>query len=179
MRCYHTIPPSRASCATISSRGRWLIANRALLHFELIPFAPHPHFCSYHMKLFHEEATQYYVKCTHLFHYEPAQCPALLLVSKTDPVGTEKANNRLRSIWESVGVKVSCVHPFRKMTYAYRLCLLYRRHRSSAGISHLTLATSTSIGTSISSCCSLTFVPSTCRCTIVRLSSNDPATSQL
>ena len=119
MRCYHTIPPSRASCATISSRCRWLIANRALLLFELIPFAPHPHFCSYHMKLFHEEATQYYVKCTHLFHYEPAQCPALLLVSKTDPVGTEKANNRLRSIWESVGVKVSCVHPFRKTTYAY------------------------------------------------------------
>uniref|UniRef100_A0A182XC94 Uncharacterized protein n=1 Tax=Anopheles quadriannulatus TaxID=34691 RepID=A0A182XC94_ANOQN len=64
-------------------------------------------YINYHMKLFHEEATQYYVKCTHLFHYEPAQCPALLLVSKTDPVGTEKANNRLRSIWESVGVKTS------------------------------------------------------------------------
>ncbi|XP_052888901.1 uncharacterized protein LOC128297316 [Anopheles moucheti] len=64
-------------------------------------------YINYHMKLFHEEATQYYVKCTHLFHYEPALCPALLLVSKTDPVGTEKANNRLRDIWESVGVKTS------------------------------------------------------------------------
>ncbi|XP_049290091.1 uncharacterized protein LOC125767499 isoform X1 [Anopheles funestus] len=64
-------------------------------------------YINYHMKLFHEEATQYYVKCTHLFHHEPALCPALLLVSKTDPVGTEKANNRLRGIWESVGVKTS------------------------------------------------------------------------
>uniref|UniRef100_A0A182MNN9 Uncharacterized protein n=1 Tax=Anopheles culicifacies TaxID=139723 RepID=A0A182MNN9_9DIPT len=64
-------------------------------------------YINYHMKLFHEEATQYYVKCTQLFHYEPALCPALLLVSKTDPVGTEKANNRLRDIWESVGVKTS------------------------------------------------------------------------
>ncbi|XP_053679125.1 uncharacterized protein LOC128730117 [Anopheles nili] len=64
-------------------------------------------YITYHMKLFEEEATQYYVKCTHLFHYEPAQCPALLLVSKTDPVGTETANRRLREIWESVGVKTS------------------------------------------------------------------------
>ncbi|XP_035901560.1 uncharacterized protein LOC118507299 [Anopheles stephensi] len=64
-------------------------------------------YINYHMKLFHEEATQYYVKCTRLFHYEPAPCPALLLVSKTDPVGTEKANNRLRGIWESVGVQTS------------------------------------------------------------------------
>uniref|UniRef100_A0A182QHZ7 Transmembrane protein 53 n=1 Tax=Anopheles farauti TaxID=69004 RepID=A0A182QHZ7_9DIPT len=64
-------------------------------------------YINYHMKLFHEEATQYYVQCTHLFHHEPAPCPALLLVSKTDPVGTETANNRLRGIWDSVGVKTS------------------------------------------------------------------------
>ncbi|XP_058170181.1 uncharacterized protein LOC131285344 [Anopheles ziemanni] len=64
-------------------------------------------YMTYHLKLFHEEATQYYVKCTHLFHHEPARCPALLLVSKTDPVGTEKANLRLRGIWDSLGMKTS------------------------------------------------------------------------
>uniref|UniRef100_A0A182IZ10 Uncharacterized protein n=1 Tax=Anopheles atroparvus TaxID=41427 RepID=A0A182IZ10_ANOAO len=64
-------------------------------------------YMTYHLKLFHEEATQYYVKCTHFFHHEPALCPALLLVSKTDPVGTEKANLRLRAIWDALGMKTS------------------------------------------------------------------------
>ncbi|XP_035786302.1 transmembrane protein 53-A-like [Anopheles albimanus] len=64
-------------------------------------------YISYHLKLFHEEATQYYEHCTHLFHHEPAQCPALLLVSKTDPVGTETANRRLCGIWESIGLKTT------------------------------------------------------------------------
>ncbi|XP_052873487.1 uncharacterized protein LOC128278798 [Anopheles cruzii] len=64
-------------------------------------------YINYHLKLFHDEATQYYVKCTQLFHHEPARCPALLLVSKTDPVGTETANRRLCGIWESVGVKTT------------------------------------------------------------------------
>ncbi|ETN66661.1 hypothetical protein AND_001554 [Anopheles darlingi] len=64
-------------------------------------------YITYHLKLFHEEATQYYEHCTHLFHHEPAQCPALLLVSKTDPVGTETANRRLCDIWESIGVKTT------------------------------------------------------------------------
>lgn len=61
---------------------------------------------SYHLKLFHEEATQYYEKCNKLYFNEPAHCPALLLVSKTDPVGTEAANRRLMATWESIGIKV-------------------------------------------------------------------------
>ncbi|XP_001870294.2 uncharacterized protein LOC6054370 [Culex quinquefasciatus] len=64
-------------------------------------------YITYHLKLFHEEATQYYEKCNRLYFYEPARCPALLLVSKTDPVGTEAANRRLMATWDSVGVKTT------------------------------------------------------------------------
>ncbi|XP_050091146.1 uncharacterized protein LOC126574805 [Anopheles aquasalis] len=64
-------------------------------------------YASYHLKLFHEGATQYYEHGTNLFHHEPAQCPALLLISKTDPVGTETANRRLCAIWESIGLKTT------------------------------------------------------------------------
>ncbi|XP_065089429.1 transmembrane protein 53-like [Ochlerotatus camptorhynchus] len=64
-------------------------------------------YITYHLKLFHEEATQYYEKCNNLYFYEPARCPALLLVSKTDPVGTESANKRLMEAWETVGVKTT------------------------------------------------------------------------
>ncbi|EAT39479.1 AAEL008742-PA [Aedes aegypti] len=64
-------------------------------------------YITYHLKLFHEEATQYYEKCTKIYFYEPAICPALLLISKTDPVGTEAANKRLMAAWESIGIKTT------------------------------------------------------------------------
>ncbi|XP_050089953.1 uncharacterized protein LOC126574060 [Anopheles aquasalis] len=64
-------------------------------------------YLSYHLKLFHEEATQYYKKSTHMYHYEPLQCPALILVSKSDPIGAEAPNKRLSDIWESKGVKTT------------------------------------------------------------------------
>lgn len=64
-------------------------------------------YITYHLKLFHEEATQYYEKCNKLYFNEPAHCPALLLVSKTDPVGTEAANRRLMATWESIGIKTT------------------------------------------------------------------------
>ncbi|ETN66659.1 hypothetical protein AND_001555 [Anopheles darlingi] len=64
-------------------------------------------YLTYHMKLFHEAATQYYQKSTYMYHYEPVQCPALVLVSKSDPIGAEAPNKRLCGIWESKGVRTT------------------------------------------------------------------------
>ncbi|XP_058463410.1 uncharacterized protein LOC131437824 isoform X1 [Malaya genurostris] len=64
-------------------------------------------YLTYHLKLFHEEATQYYQKCTKQYFNEPARCPALLLFSKTDPIGTESANRRLMAMWDSIGMKTT------------------------------------------------------------------------
>lgn len=59
----------------------------------------------YHMKAFHEPATSHYIRSSQMFHTNLLRCPALFLVSKTDPVGTELANGRVRDSWESSGVK--------------------------------------------------------------------------
>lgn len=59
----------------------------------------------YHMKAFHEPATSHYIRSSQMFHTNLLRCPALFLVSKTDPVGTEVANGRVRDSWESNGVK--------------------------------------------------------------------------
>ncbi|XP_055532294.1 uncharacterized protein LOC129722675 [Wyeomyia smithii] len=64
-------------------------------------------YLTYHLKLFHEEATQYYEKSASNFYNDPAQGAALFLVSKTDPVGTESANRRIISQWESIGIKTT------------------------------------------------------------------------
>ncbi|XP_055627981.1 uncharacterized protein LOC129769624 [Toxorhynchites rutilus septentrionalis] len=59
----------------------------------------------YHMKTFHESATSHYIRSSQMFHTNLLRCAALFLVSKTDPVGTEVANGRVRDSWESNGVK--------------------------------------------------------------------------
>lgn len=59
----------------------------------------------YHMKAFHEPATSHYIRSSQMFHTNLLRCPALFLTSKTDPVGTELANGRVRDSWESSGVK--------------------------------------------------------------------------
>ncbi|XP_062560468.1 transmembrane protein 53-A-like [Armigeres subalbatus] len=64
-------------------------------------------YITYHLKLFHEEATQYYEKSAKLYYNEPVNCPALFLISKTDPVGTETANKRVMAAWETVGIKTT------------------------------------------------------------------------
>lgn len=59
----------------------------------------------YHMKAFHEPATSHYIRSSQMFHTNLLRCPALFLCSKTDPVGTELANGRVRDNWEINGVK--------------------------------------------------------------------------
>ncbi|KAF2904537.1 hypothetical protein ILUMI_01638 [Ignelater luminosus] len=60
----------------------------------------------YHMKTFDKVATCHYVRSSQLFHSDLVKAPALLLISKTDPVGAEKSNLRLKEDWENLGIKV-------------------------------------------------------------------------
>lgn len=58
------------------------------------------------MKAFHRQATHYYIRSSQIFHTASVRVPALLFVSKTDPVGTVTSNLNLRDNWESLGMKV-------------------------------------------------------------------------
>lgn len=63
-------------------------------------------FVDYHMKTFHQQATQYYIRSSQVFHSASVlRVPALIFVSKTDPVGAVTSNLNLRDAWESLGIK--------------------------------------------------------------------------
>ena len=62
-------------------------------------------YLEYHMKTFHLQATQYYIRSSQVFHSSSIRVPALLFISKTDPVGTVPSNLSLRDTWESTGIK--------------------------------------------------------------------------
>ncbi|XP_058794005.1 uncharacterized protein LOC131665854 [Phymastichus coffea] len=62
-------------------------------------------YLEYHMKVFHKQATQYWIRSSQLFHLNLVRSPALFLVSKTDPVGSLESNMRVRDSWESLGTK--------------------------------------------------------------------------
>lgn len=64
-------------------------------------------YLEYHMATFYKQATQYYIRSSQLFHTNLVHSPALFLVSKTDPVGALKCNQRVRDSWDSLGVQVS------------------------------------------------------------------------
>lgn len=60
----------------------------------------------YHLKTFHEAATQHYLRSSQMFHTNLIHAPALFFVSKTDPVGAELSNIRVRDSWISMGMNV-------------------------------------------------------------------------
>ncbi|EZA50570.1 hypothetical protein DMN91_004143 [Ooceraea biroi] len=62
-------------------------------------------YLEYHMKTFHQQSTQYYIRSSQVFHTASVRVPALLFVSKTDPVGAITSNLVLRDAWESIGIK--------------------------------------------------------------------------
>lgn len=62
-------------------------------------------YLEYHMATFHKQATQYYIRSSQLFHTNLVHSPALFLVSKTDPVGALKCNQRVKDSWDSLGVE--------------------------------------------------------------------------
>jgi len=61
----------------------------------------------YHMKTFHEAATQHYIRSSQLFHTNYIHAPALFILSKNDPVGAEASNRRVADSWISNGVNVT------------------------------------------------------------------------
>lgn len=62
-------------------------------------------YLEYHIKTFHQQATQYYIRSSKIFHSDSLRVPALFFVSKTDPVGTIPSNMSVRDNWESAGVR--------------------------------------------------------------------------
>lgn len=58
------------------------------------------------MKTFHDEATAHYEVASQRFHSTLLRSPALLLFSKTDPIGTEESNKKAHENWEKLGLKV-------------------------------------------------------------------------
>jgi hypothetical protein len=72
------------------------------------------HYCfRYHMKTFRDAATVHYEVASQTFHSTLLRSPALMLFSKTDPIGTEESNKKAYENWEKLGLKVSsCNHHF-------------------------------------------------------------------
>ncbi|KZC12615.1 PREDICTED: transmembrane protein 53 [Dufourea novaeangliae] len=62
-------------------------------------------YLEYHLKTFHKQSTQYYIRSSQLFHTNLVHTPALFFISKTDIVGTLTSNFRVRDRWDTLGVK--------------------------------------------------------------------------
>lgn len=60
----------------------------------------------YHLKTFDKVATRHYVRSSQMFHTNMARAPALMILSKTDQIGAESSNQRVRESWESMGMRV-------------------------------------------------------------------------
>uniref|UniRef100_A0A1B6EEE2 Transmembrane protein 53 n=1 Tax=Clastoptera arizonana TaxID=38151 RepID=A0A1B6EEE2_9HEMI len=81
-----------------------------------LPLAVFPHnkFCkavlrkyiTFHLKTFHNAATCHYLAASELFHNNLIKCPALLLVSKSDPIGSIISNEAIRKKWTNNNIKV-------------------------------------------------------------------------
>jgi hypothetical protein len=59
------------------------------------------------MKTFHDAATAHYEVASQRFHSTLLRSPALMLFSKTDPIGTEESNKKAHENWDKLGLKVS------------------------------------------------------------------------
>lgn len=60
----------------------------------------------YHMKTFHKVATCHYIRSSQMFHTTVVKAPALFLLSKSDPVGAFRSNERVKDSWVSMGMEV-------------------------------------------------------------------------
>ncbi|XP_046401839.1 uncharacterized protein LOC124167842 [Ischnura elegans] len=77
-----------------------LFPNQNMLQNALESYA------KYHMKVFYEKATQHHIRASQLFHSAAIRSPALLLFSKSDPIGTATANIALYKEWKDLGMQV-------------------------------------------------------------------------
>ncbi|XP_045478994.1 uncharacterized protein LOC123683995 isoform X1 [Harmonia axyridis] len=63
-------------------------------------------YIQYHMRTFNKVATRHYIRASQMFHTNLIKCPAQIFISKTDPIGAEASNMRVKESWENMGVKV-------------------------------------------------------------------------
>ncbi|KAG5882633.1 hypothetical protein JTB14_001823 [Gonioctena quinquepunctata] len=61
----------------------------------------------YHMRAFDKVATVHYVRSSQMFHTNLVHAPAQYFLSKSDPIGAEESNMRVRECWENMGIQVS------------------------------------------------------------------------
>lgn len=71
------------------------------------------------MKTFHDAATVHYEVASRTFHSTLLRSPALMLFSKTDPIGTEETNKKVYENWEKLGLKVSSLDHDTCSSYHY------------------------------------------------------------
>ncbi|KAG5679530.1 hypothetical protein PVAND_009091 [Polypedilum vanderplanki] len=69
--------------------------------------APLRNYMIYHLKTFHDAATQHYIRSSQMFHTNFMRAPALFITSKNDPVGAESSNRRVADTWISNGVNLT------------------------------------------------------------------------
>ncbi|XP_031765100.2 uncharacterized protein LOC113512027 [Galleria mellonella] len=62
-------------------------------------------YMEYHLRTFHDVATSHYIRSSQLYHSNPCRAPALILLSKSDPVGAERSNRIVHDGWVKLGVK--------------------------------------------------------------------------
>nr|CAD7403406.1 unnamed protein product [Timema cristinae] len=84
---------------------------RAIFQRNLVLQATAEKYIRYHMRTFHNAATQHYIRSSQMFYTNLVRAPALFLLSKTDPIGTEENNKRVWESWESLGVKTRNQYP--------------------------------------------------------------------
>ncbi|CAH1174141.1 unnamed protein product [Phaedon cochleariae] len=61
----------------------------------------------YHMRTFDKVATVHYIRASQMFQTNLVRAPAQIFISKTDPIGTEESNLRVRETWENMGIQVN------------------------------------------------------------------------
>ncbi|XP_050502689.1 transmembrane protein 53-B isoform X2 [Diabrotica virgifera virgifera] len=61
----------------------------------------------YHLKTFDKTVTVHYVRSSQMFHTNIVRAPALVFVSKSDPIGSETSNRRVTDNWENMGMQVT------------------------------------------------------------------------
>ncbi|CAH1961927.1 unnamed protein product [Acanthoscelides obtectus] len=64
-------------------------------------------YMQYHLKAFDRVATTHYIRSSQMFHTNLVHAPACMFISKTDPIGTEASNLRVKESWENMGIHVT------------------------------------------------------------------------
>lgn len=100
-------------------------------------------YIQYHMRRFHEVATQHYIRASQMFHHNIVRTPALMFVSHDDPVGSVSSNDSVRQDW--LALDIECT--WKCWDHSEHVCH-YMRHKEEyretlfAHLEHIGLVTS-------------------------------------